>query len=182
MVIKMDFNSLEDLEKYLNKNIVDTLKNDVYNVVKEVQQENIQAEVYDKYRIDEDGELTEPYRYKRRYKNGGLIADDNIVPNVINNNNEIDLIVENIAKGADRINDYNGNSGNLSGEYIAELIEYGDGYNGLEYDYKGNRDNTAYQYLKSRPFMRKTVEELENSMLHVKALRNGLKSKGIEVD
>lgn len=181
MVKLMNFNNVEDLERYLNSSLVNALQNDVYETVKEVQQKNIQAEVYDKYHINEDGELTEPFYYKRRYKDGGLISDENIVPVITSDNNQVELIVENRTKGAQRKNDFDNSSGNLNGEYIAELIEYGDGYNGLEYDYKNNRDNTGWQYLRPRPFIEKTVEELQRTNLHTKALKRALKKSGIDI-
>ncbi|ASA22761.1 hypothetical protein [Paenibacillus donghaensis] len=74
----MEFKSLKDLEKHLNKQIAQSLKNDVGNgVARKKLKENIQTEVYDKY---------DPVIYERQRENGGLIDDANIKVEMIDNN------------------------------------------------------------------------------------------------
>lgn len=53
--------------------------------------------------------------------------------------------------------------------YVADVVESGHGY---EYDFE-------YNGVK-RPFQENTVEELERTKEHVKALKEGLKKRGID--
>ncbi|WP_405169292.1 hypothetical protein [Paenibacillus sp. FSL H3-0286] len=74
----MEFKSLKDLERYLNKQIAQSLKNDVgKGVAREKLKENIESEVYDKY---------DPVMYERQRENGGLHDDKNIIVEMIDNN------------------------------------------------------------------------------------------------
>jgi len=60
-----------------------------------------------------------------------------------------------------------------------QLIEYGHG-NGGYYQYPFNRDDTAWQFLRPRPFYRHTVEALRGGRYKT-LLANGLRSRGIPV-
>ncbi|MEK4006335.1 hypothetical protein [Paenibacillus sp. FSL H3-0333] len=74
----MDFKNLKELEKYLNKQIAQTLKNDIGNgVAREKLKANIQSEVYDRY---------DPVIYERQGEHGGLIDDANIIVDMIDSN------------------------------------------------------------------------------------------------
>ncbi|OMD71219.1 hypothetical protein [Paenibacillus odorifer] len=74
----MEFKSLKELERYLNKQIAQSLKNDVGNgVARKKLKENIESEVYDKY---------DPVMYERQRENGGLLDDKNIIVEMIDNN------------------------------------------------------------------------------------------------
>lgn len=169
-----DFSNFNDLNKYVMNIAEDSLKNKGYEIVGKEEQKKIQEEVYDKYRIDKNGMKKEPWENIRRKTYGGLKDSKNIVGKINKlSNNEIELEVVNTTKGK---------NGSLRGKEIAELIEYGDGYNGLEYDYKYNRDGTAKQYLNPRPFTQKTIEELENNKKYIDELKQELKSKGLELE
>lgn len=159
--------SLHDVVNKLKQNTQEIVVNEVADVVVKTQKERIQTDVLDKYHIDEEtGESTEPFVYERRYENGGLISDENIIVEVIENG----ITVRNVTKAKDN-DTFN----------LAELIENGDGYNGLEYTYKDNRDDTSYQYLQPRPFIKNTRQELRENRKHIKALKEGLKNKGYNV-
>lgn len=160
-------NSINELKKYLNKYIQEVLDENVAPVVKNKEQEKVITEVYDKYSPSTpDGE---PFKYERRGWNGGLADQKNMKHQVKNTANGVELSVENVTKGKDE---------NFR---LDTLIEYGDGTDGKEYEYKTNRDGTAYQYLQGRPFTKSTIEELEQSGEHIQAFVRGMKGKGIEI-
>jgi hypothetical protein len=155
----------KELEKILKQKIQDSLKNEVAQVVKKTMQEHVESDVYDAYHIDEDtGELTQPFRYKRRGRSGGL-ADIDLMESDVN---DLTLSVSNMAKGEDG--------------YLAGLINYGDGYNGMHYEYDTNRDDTSWQYLRPRPFIDNTAEELNLTKEHEQVLRQALRKRGLNVD
>lgn len=165
----MEFKTLKQLETYLNKQMRDVLAQNVAPVVKDVEQRNIEDEVYQGYKTNNTG--GQPWVYQRRRTNGGLQDKKNMKHKVKNlgSGQGVELSVENVTKGKD------------DRYQIADLIEYGDGYNGKEYTYKENRDNTADQYLRGRPFTRETEKELQLNKEHIHAFKNGMKSKGFNV-
>jgi|LSQX01.2.fsa_nt_gb hypothetical protein len=162
------FRNMSELSKALEKHIKQSMENEVAEVVKDVMQEKINDEVYMSYRHSSgDSGRQEPYRYERRYYEGGLIDRDNIAHEVSKDGT---LTVENIAKGKD------------SGDDLAPLIEMGHNKGYGSYDYTSNRDNTQDQYLQPRPFIAKTREELQKEGKHIKALKDGLKKQGLRVE
>jgi hypothetical protein len=164
------FDNLKDLFKYVEKEVSDSMKKEVSEVVKKVQQKAIEDEVYDKYNIV-GGSQQEPYVYERRRDHGGLSDPNNMIEVVQVIGNEIVLQVTNITKGKDD-----------SGLYVAELVEYGDNKGYGEYEYKNNRDGTAYQYRNPRPFTKETINRLKESGQHIDALRRSLKTKGFDIE
>lgn len=163
-----EFKSLTELNKHLQKQLKDALNNEVAEVIKSEEQRKVKTEVYDKYNVVK-GEQKEPYVYQRRGSSGGLSDKKNMKSRTKNVRNGAELSIENKTKGKDE---------NI---YISDLVEGGDGYNGLDYNFKSNRDGTAEQYLQARPFQQKTVESLEQSGEHVEALKNGLQRLGLDV-
>jgi hypothetical protein len=163
------FNTIKQLEAYINRQMRDVLKTEVAEKIKEVEQRNIQDEVYEGYVTQNTA--GEPWKYQRRRTNGGLQDKKNMKSNVkiLGTGQGVELNVENVTKGKD------------DNFRLDTLIEYGDGTDGKEYTYKENRDNTADQYLQGRPFTQETVKELELTNEHVHAFKNGLKSKGIDI-
>jgi hypothetical protein len=165
-----EFKTIKQIEAHINKLMREALNTEVAKVVKNKEQEMVVSEVYDKYSPStEDGE---PWEYERRGWKGGLADQKNMKHKTVSlgTGNGLQLSVENKTKGKDDKN-----------MYISDLIEGGDGYNGLEYNYKSNRDGTAGQYLKARPYQQKTVESLEQSNEHVEALKKGLIRQGLDV-
>src|SRR5205085_10844403 len=106
---------------------------------------------------------------ERRKTNSGLADESNMKHKVKNVKDGVELSVENTTKGKDQ---------NFR---IDTLIEYGDGTDGKEYQYKTNRINTADEYLRARPFTEKTEESIAQSNEHVEVMKNALKAKGIDV-
>lgn len=162
------FNNLNSLIKHLNERVIkNALGNEVAEKVRDIEQRKIDETVYSGYRPStSDGE---PWVYKRRRDNGGLRDRKNMIANVQVTSDGVKLSVENVTTGS---------QDNFK---IADLIEYGDNTNGKEYAYKRNRDGTADQYLRSRPFTKNTIEELKRTGEHIDALIDGLKKQGIDV-
>lgn len=163
----MAFKSFKDLEKAINKKIAKAMQNEVAEKVRDVQQSKIDSEVYDAYKPNTED--NEPYVYERRRENEGLKDRKNMIATVSERDDGVSLSVDNIAKGKS------------NGIEIAGLIEYGDNAGYGEYDYKYNRDGTAEQYLKERPFIEETRKSLINTGDHVEALKKGLKNQGIDI-
>ncbi|MBP1559841.1 MAG: hypothetical protein J6C96_01165 [Oscillospiraceae bacterium] len=65
----MTFKNLDSLFKHIQKQVQDTMVNEVADAVKDNMAEAVQTSVYDVY---------SPMYYKRRMQNGGLIDKDNM--------------------------------------------------------------------------------------------------------
>jgi len=131
------------LSVYAQKVISETLNDDVKKEVTKTEQRHINSDVYDVY---------SPKYYRRRRANGGLIADDNIVGEMISDDT---LSVTNKTKF------------NPNGEPdLAEWVEYG-------------LDPGVGAYADERPFTQNTIDELNSTKAHVKAMQLGLKKRGI---
>jgi len=163
------FKNLNELFKYINKNIKETLNDEVADSVRFEEQKQIEKVVYEPY---------QPNAYKRRrYSDDGLQDVDMMVAVVEQRGNEVILSVVNMAKGQDQ-----------EDLYIAPLIEYGDpsmsnvnhGQYG-EYQYKYNRDRSSWRYLQSRPFTAETIAALKRSGVHIEAFKEGMMKRGIIV-
>lgn len=108
------FDSLKDLERYVNSKIKNTMENEVFKEVKETMQEHIQKDVYDAYTpYSTDGKTG---HYERTYK---LL--DSIEQSMENDNT---LVVE--------------NTRSENGRDIVEVIESGKGY---KWGYTRNLDD-----------------------------------------
>lgn len=162
------FDNLKQLEDYLNKQMADVMQKEVAEKVKDVEQKQIDKTVYDGYSPSSDD--GEPWQYERRRDKGGLRSRDNMDVDVQMVGNGVELTVENTTKGKD------------DNFEIADLVEYGDGYNGKQYTYKRNRDGTANEYLRARPFTKNTADELEMTGEHIDAMKKGLKARGLSVE
>lgn len=115
--------------------------------------------VYDAY---------EPEVYVNRRDRGeaGLSDVRNMeITNITLEGNSLRLVFENLTVGED----------NHRGEYIGELIEYGDGHRGMRWRVKGEWSNP-------RPFSALATERLKNSSDLVNALKRGFKELGIKTD
>jgi hypothetical protein len=157
------FDDLDSLFDYVKKDIGKSLEQEVYQIVKDTEKSHIQSDVYDIYT---------PVVYERRGLNDGLIADENIVGNMIDNTT---LTVTNItlpnpnARDKDLV---------TTDKNLPELIEYGHNTNGNKYDFA----RSDREYMKPRPFTHNTIEELEATGAHTRALKQGLKNKGYDIE
>jgi hypothetical protein len=95
----VEFNSLKDLEKYLNDKIRNALAKEVADVARNTMSDHVKSDVYDVY---------EPSQYQRT---GDLYKD---ISTTMKNDNT--LIVKNEARDEE------------SGRLIAPVVEYGVGY------------------------------------------------------
>ena len=137
-------NSIKDLEKEIQKRIAQAMKSEVAPLSRKVMKEKIEEEVYSVYT---------PKLYERRGENGGLLDDENIVTEMIDDST---LKVQNIRSDGDR--------------YVAEIVESGHGYE-YEFEYAGT----------PRPFTKETAEHFRDTNEHVYALYKGLKKTGLNV-
>jgi hypothetical protein len=154
-----NFNQLFSILDSEMKEIVD---NDVAEVVKEIQSQEVHDTVYDVYT---------PFRYERRSDYGGLSDTRNMFHTVADTMNGLQLTIRNNTTGS-----YDNNF------QIAGLIEYGHdmGYGSYDYDY--NRENTEWKFMQPRPFISNTILRLERTLEHVNAMRRGLQNKGFKVE
>lgn len=140
------------------------LTNEVFQAVVDAESAAIDDVVYGVY---------SPKQYMRRGMYGGMADPDNIE------------IVGGSAHGGvlEVINTTEPNPGGCvtssrvtTGKNLPKLIEGGDGASG-NYDFYSR--NGAY--LRPRPFTARTIESLQGSKEHVKALENGLKRQGLKI-
>jgi hypothetical protein len=156
------FKDISSLLSHIQKQVNSTMKNEVASEVQFEEQRQIQKHVYESY---------DPFVYDRRgFSNGGLQDIDMIVAVTEIRKDSVVLSVVNMATGKDDEN-----------LYLAPLIEHGHDIGFGEYEYPYNRDHTAWKFLQSRPFTAETIEALKKSGKHVKALRDGLIRRGINV-
>lgn len=167
------FNDLTSLFNYIeNVIITDCLQKEVYETVKEVEKRHIEKDVYDVYQPMVYN-LADGMPARRRGKDGGLIADENIVGEVIGDT----LSVKNKTIAAPHYVDFF--LGEIvdsknKGKPLAPMIEEGGGPN---YDFP---DPTC-KYYYPRPFTKNTYEELKNTEEHIVAFKKGLKRLGVKV-
>lgn len=167
------FNNVSDFVTYMNGKLNQSMRKvmdeDVAKVVKVTEQRNIVDEVYLKYRIDKNGYQSQPFMYNRRRGSDGLMALKNMTQDVSDIKDGVQLSIRNITRGTRDSFD------------IAPLVEYGDGYGGRQYEFKTNRDGTAYQYLRARPFTRSTIDELRMNKEHVTVFTQGMENEGFKL-
>lgn len=153
------FRNLDELEEYIREQLKESLSEDVVQTVKEVEIDEIEDKVYNVY--------PNPQQYQRRGSNGGLLDIENIVATPIFNGNYFSI--KNLTKKY-QIN-----------EYLAPLIEFGHnravalGYRGYDFERYG------LAYMNPRPFTQSTIDRLERSKEHVKAMKEGMKARGFRV-
>lgn len=152
----MKFNSLSALETYLKNAIDVALENQVADKVKDEVTSSASKIVYGAY---------EPEFYSRR---GSLEQKENIGTYV--SGNVLTATMNHVFnEGYDTTN---------HGYGLAALIEYGHGAGGF-YDYPFSRKRPTF--LAPRPFVETSIDRMESSGTHIRALKDGLQSQGINV-
>lgn len=141
------FNNLKDLFKHVEKQMQSTLKNEIAELVVETMQSHVQEDVYDVY------EPVDPS--KRRMYDGGLIDQDSIEIQVVDDNT---ISVENIAIDGLR--------------NVPYIVESGQGY------FSG----ASPILTRGRKFTEGTREELHNTDKLKQTMKNGLRKRGVKVD
>jgi hypothetical protein len=165
----MAFKKIDDLYDFLEQEVANAMSSEKYiDEMKDVMVKNIKSKVYKAYT---------PKYYVRRKENGGLIdKDENIKGDYNRANMELSILNVRVDKKGDTNTDSN------IGRYVTPIVVSGDGYtftrdNG--YDDVDKKGRTYYK--KSRDFISASVDELEKTGQHVKALKRYLKSKGYKM-
>ena len=160
----MKCKSLQALKNELNKKITNALKEEVNNIVIDAMIEHINEDVYNVY---------EPKFYQRRYTNDGLADISNIDSDVkhcvlaVQNNAIANPVIYIAGKELKSQN---------QGNFLTPIIETGNGY-----DFSSTTSG-GREYLKPRPFVSNTNEDLKNNKQHITALKKGLKRQGVRCE
>lgn len=146
-----NFSNLNELKKYLQEQITDSLKTDVSEKSIELMEEHIKKDVYEAYTPYSTDSRT-PY-YKRTYK--------------LLNSNETNMIDDNTLELT------NTRSEEERDRYIVSVIEYGKGY---EWGYTRNLD----EEIGERPFIENTAKDLKDGKAK-DFMAEALKKRGLNV-
>lgn len=160
----------KELYSELMKRISYTLDDEVADVVKDVMIDHIITDVYDAYQPTEyirrgnqsGNDIDSPYD---NTNNAGLFDPNNIISTT---DEEGGLEVVNVTLGSRYY--YRGNKRYISKNAekpIAEIIETGAGYD--------------VRSPGKRPFIKNTHDELKDYGFHIKAMKQGLQKRGLEV-
>ena len=160
------FTSFAALKKHIEAQVARVLENEVAEVMREVQRDAINEEVYNVY-------PDPPVVYERRDFDGGLADPSNMIATVTGTTLKF-------------TNKTPPNTGydNFESSYVIDLpalIEYGDSGSGGSYTYKHSSRPWGPTFLAPRPFMEHTREELRVNRYHVNALHYGLLKAGFRV-
>ncbi|MBO5970931.1 MAG: hypothetical protein J6S14_20840 [Clostridia bacterium] len=169
----MIFSSVAALKVHIEKQVAKVLANEVADVVRDVQKEAIEEEVY--------GVYPRTVKYDRRKDNGGLSDEDNMLADV----KGTVLRIRNVTRPNDEYDAYDTQFADDGCErsYVFDLpalIEYGDA-GAVGYTHKHSSMPSGPTFLEPRPFVARTREELQKHGYHVNALRYGLIKAGFKV-
>lgn len=177
----MKFKSVADLRRHVEKQIAKSLVADVADVVRDVQQEAIQEEVYNVY--------PQTVKYDRRKENGGLADPKHMVANL----QGLVLRVRNITPPNEEYDVFDGPGTTYKAQFAEDgcersyvfdlpvLIEYGDAGVVGGYTHKHSSMPSGPTFLEPRPFTERTRQELRKHKFHVNALAYGLTKAGFKV-
>lgn len=150
-------NSYDDIDELLNdirSDIEETLKDEVFDEVRDIELEYIEHDVLSVYT---------PKIYERRTA-GGIDDPKNIVGYV----KDMQLSVDNITQFD------TGYGTKHRGTGLAQLINEGDSFNGYFYDYPG-------EFNQPRPFLDHTILEVEQSNRVENALEKGMRKRKYDI-
>lgn len=153
----MKLKNLKELRKHVKKCINDSLKNEVFEAVKQIELNHVEEDVFNVY---------SPSVYERR-STLGIDDPKNIVGNITQDGV---LEVENITEFNPEYETENEGLG------LVKLIEYGHKTSGYFYDYPKSDSFTD-----SRPFISNTKKEIKENKNHVIAMKSGLEKHKIKV-
>lgn len=160
----VEFQFFDDLAAFIQVSLNNSLENEVADIIRATMVQHVDSDVYRRY---------SPVDYNRRGTHGGLSDPANIISEIVSDGL---LVVENSTefnRQSDASKDSSYHTDNYGWE-LAGLIEYGDGWNGYYYDYPTRRS-----YMQPRPFIANTRKEVEQKKLHIKAIKQGLKARGV---
>jgi len=160
-----EFNNFKSLMKEVQKICNQVNLNKVADIVVDEYKDKIQEEVYNQY---------SPTRYHRR---SSLTNDTNISREI----NENTLEVKNIAIPDESIAQPQTPYNPSDSTQFMKWIEYGQTYNGkAKYLFHG--DMSGEPWANPRPATEKTIENLNLTKKHVKAMKDGLRERGFNVE
>lgn len=150
-------NTYDDIDELLNdirSDIEETLKDEVFDEVREIELEHIERDVLSAYT---------PKIYERR-TSGGIDDPRNIVG-----------YVKDMQLSVDNITEFNSGYGTKHrGTGLAQLINDGDSFNGYFYDYPG-------EFNQPRPFIDNTILEVEKTDRVENALEKGMRKRKYDI-
>lgn len=155
--------ALAAIQKKVMDSVNDTLLNEVSHVVKVAEVHRIMEDVYSRETGGQyerryfDGGLGDPANLKERLEGDGVLAISNDTP------------FNPYLNGLDESNGLSENSGRFG---LAGLVNFGDGWNGIEYDWAKSGETN---------FIENTRIELSSEKTHVNAMKDGLKKRGFNV-
>ena len=85
-----EFDDVEELRRALFNDLYNAVLKEVVKEMKDIEKETIEERVY---------AVFSPKEYKRRYSNGGLIAEENMQEEIRANGNDITVEITNITRG-----------------------------------------------------------------------------------
>lgn len=150
-------NTYYDIDELLNdirSDIEETLKDEVFDEVREIELEHIERDILSAYT---------PKIYERR-TSGGIDDPRNIVG-----------YVKDMQLSVDNITEFNSGYGTKHrGTGLAQLINDGDSFNGYFYDYPG-------EFNQPRPFIDNTILEVEKTDRVENALEKGMRKRKYDI-
>lgn len=156
----INFTNLNELKMYIQAQINSALADEVKTEVAETAERVGLGAVYGVYQS--------PAIYERRHGSGESLLDPE------NFSGEVDNGVLTVKSTAAPNYSYHG-ANDYTVKSLAELVEFGDGYNGQRYSFP------VKEITEPRPFMAKTTEELGSNNALKEALKKGLERRGLTV-
>lgn len=157
MAIK-SFNNLDELELYLQKNVMDILAKDasIERILAETMSQSVIDVVYGSYT---------PEQYERRMDEGGLSDIRNyVISDYGIKDGNVFLIFENLTEGSD----------SMKGKFIGDMIEYG---------IEDLWNNPNGEWSKPRPFSQETANRIKaNPAELLSAIKTALTTRGFTVN
>lgn len=153
---KKSFKNLDDLELYLQKNVLQILSRDasIERILAETMSQSVVDVVYAAY---------EPTQYDRRMDESGLSDVRNYaITDFFVIDGKVSIIFENLTEGAD----------GMQGKFIADTIEFG-----IEENW-----HRSGEWSEPRPFAQETVNRInDNPTELLNALKAALQARGFTV-
>lgn len=153
-----EFKSLKDLQAFVQDVVNMELEDSIAQVIKDGLSTSAENNVYGVYT---------PNVYARRYS---LSDQSNMDSKLISDGVlEVKIVAEfNDGYGTDN-----------SGDQLAGLVEYGNGWNGYDYDYPYLANGQIGRYVYPRPFIQPVREEVGNDLKDI--MRQALRNAGLKV-
>lgn len=155
---KNGFKSLGALKSALEDVILDAMTSDIANQAMDIIIDSANSEIY---------EPVSPHKYERRYS-------------FINDNNYIIDIVQPLGISITPDVEFSQYPiSNNTGNELAGLIEFGDGWNGYYYEYTRKKEESEYKH--PRRFLEKSFDTITENNAVVTSLIGALEFRGLKV-